>query len=75
MYPCMIKHEKGNSIIGEVFEIDIATLANLDRLEGVPFLYRREEIELEDFNAPTLAYFYQDTVEDFIDCGSSWPRK
>jgi gamma-glutamylcyclotransferase (GGCT)/AIG2-like uncharacterized protein YtfP len=75
MYPCMIKDDKGNSITGEIYEIDETTLARLDRLEGVPYLYQRDEIQLENFDKPTLAYFYQDTVEDFIDCGTTWPRK
>jgi gamma-glutamylaminecyclotransferase len=34
-------------VVGEVYEVDAATLARLDRLEGCPRLYGREEVRLE----------------------------
>ncbi len=36
------------AIVGEVYEVDEATLAELDRLEGHPEFYRRTEIALAD---------------------------
>lgn len=37
----------GNSIVeGEVYDVDVATLARLDRLEGHPSFYRRMWIRL-----------------------------
>lgn len=38
----------GVSIVGEVYAVDDATLADLDRLEGAPDFYRREMITLPD---------------------------
>src|SRR5690606_19616506 len=35
-------------VVGEVYEVDAATLARLDRLEGHPSFYRREPIALDD---------------------------
>lgn len=77
MYPCLVKDTTGNgrSIHGEIYEIDDVTLQRLDQLEGVPWLYQRDKIELENFNQPVIAYYYQDDVSEFIDCGLSWPRK
>jgi gamma-glutamylcyclotransferase (GGCT)/AIG2-like uncharacterized protein YtfP len=74
-YPCMVKSESGISIQGEIFKIDETTLAKLDRLEGVPHLYKRDLIELQDVEFPVLAYFYQLDISKFIECGSVWPRK
>lgn len=34
------------AIVGEVFEVDAATLARLDRLEGHPHLYQRMPVRL-----------------------------
>jgi gamma-glutamylaminecyclotransferase len=34
-------------VVGEVYEVDAATLARLDRLEGYPRLYDRKEVRLE----------------------------
>lgn len=75
-YPCLIKDEKnGKRIRGEIYQIDDVVLKRLDRLEGVPFLYNRFDIELENFDHPTIAYFYQDDVSNFIECDGSWPRR
>lgn len=37
-----------HAVVGEVYEVDEATLAALDRLEGHPRFYRRTRIALED---------------------------
>jgi len=76
MYPCLVKaKEDGRSIRGEVWEVDDKTMLRLDQLEGVPWLYQRGEIELTSFPYPVIAYFYQEDVSDFADCGNEWPRK
>lgn len=71
-YPCLVEAEKGKSVRGEIYEIDAATLARLDRLEGIPFLYDRKVIKLENFPFETIAYFYQQDVKQFVEC-DSWP--
>lgn len=46
-YPGVLK-DGGTSIAGEVYEVGHATLATLDRIEGHPRFYERQEIELFD---------------------------
>lgn len=72
-YPCLVRGDK--VVRGEVYNVSAKTLERLDRLEGVPFLYQREEIELEGDHPTTLAYFYQGDTDDFIECDGEWPRK
>jgi gamma-glutamylaminecyclotransferase len=43
------------ALIGELYEVDPATLDRLDELEGVPGLYRRTTIPLAD-GTPAEAY-------------------
>lgn len=56
MFPAIAK-EGGTAILGEVYEVDAKTLERLDRLEGVPNHYFRDEITIED-GSKALAYFY-----------------
>lgn len=87
-YPCMVEAKRpakegvftedsatGQCIVGEVWEVDDATMKRLDQLEGVPWLYQRGDVKLLDFAEPTIAYFYQEDYSDFPDCGTSWPRQ
>ncbi len=75
-YPCMIRDEKnGNSIKGEIWQINDEVLKRLDQLEGVPWLYQREKVELaEPFVEDVFVYIYQEDVAGMVDCGNSWPR-
>lgn len=52
-------HGEG-TIQGEVYEVDGATLGRLDRLEGHPTFYERQEKEvyLSSLNAKTKCYIY-----------------
>jgi gamma-glutamylcyclotransferase (GGCT)/AIG2-like uncharacterized protein YtfP len=43
------------AVVGELFEMDAATLKVVDQLEGHPHLYQRTEIRLED-GSMALAY-------------------
>src|SRR6185503_19126868 len=74
-YPCMVKSDNGKYIKGEVYEVDPTTLKRLDQLEGVPWLYQRDTVELVNFPHDTIAYFYQESIQGFVECGESWPRK
>jgi gamma-glutamylcyclotransferase (GGCT)/AIG2-like uncharacterized protein YtfP len=44
-FPAMVLGRDG-SVVGEVYEVDARTLQLLDRIEGVPRLYQRTEVEL-----------------------------
>ncbi|MEO1927480.1 MAG: gamma-glutamylcyclotransferase family protein [Nautiliaceae bacterium] len=47
-YPYMLaKNSKGKLIKGELYEINYNTLKNLDRLEEVPFYYKRIKIRVK----------------------------
>ena len=46
-YPALVR-EGTTSVTGELYAVDSATLAALDRFEGHPSLYRRDRLELED---------------------------
>jgi gamma-glutamylaminecyclotransferase len=62
-YPGLVASvENGTSIQGEFYEIDPALLPRLDVEEGVPALYRRDEVELLEVARPVFTYFYQRDV-------------
>ena len=46
-YPAMTRAGDGD-VVGEVYEVDLDTLAALDRFEGHPDVYRRTGITLDD---------------------------
>ncbi len=53
-FPALLA-DGSTAVLGEVYEVDAATLARLDRLEGHPRLYRRTPITLDD-GEPVEAY-------------------
>jgi gamma-glutamylcyclotransferase (GGCT)/AIG2-like uncharacterized protein YtfP len=68
-----ITHEGTTSIKGEVYDVKERTLADLDRLEGHPFFYRRMEID----TPYGIAWIYIMPHKDFSDtdviAGGEWP--
>lgn len=44
-YPALV-HGGHTAVVGELFDINLITLARLDLLEEVPELYRREQLTL-----------------------------
>lgn len=58
-FPALVRGRR--AIEGELYEVDSATLADLDRLEGAPRFYRREAVELADGTAAEL-YVLADTI-------------
>jgi gamma-glutamylcyclotransferase (GGCT)/AIG2-like uncharacterized protein YtfP len=60
-WPYLIRDEARQSIRGEVYRIDTATLARLDELEGHPHEYCREKTAIRLDNGQVLeawVYFY-----------------
>jgi gamma-glutamylcyclotransferase (GGCT)/AIG2-like uncharacterized protein YtfP len=47
-FPAMIRDD--NYVYGEVWEVDMKALPDLDRLEGAPVLYRRYKIPMNYLN-------------------------
>lgn len=61
-------------VVGQIFAVDDQTLIDLDRLEGVPHLYRRETIDVMTSNgkeAQAIAYVWNAEREPgpVIACG------
>lgn len=48
----------GCKIAGELYSVDDATRANLDRLEGHPNHYKREQVLVRTDNQPAYAWIY-----------------
>ena len=53
-FPALVRGGE-TAVVGEVYEVDRRTLAELDALEGCPDFYRRERVRLDDGEA-VLAY-------------------
>ena len=57
--PYVVKEEEVSQVSVEVYEVDEATLRNVDRLEGHPHGYRREPVDIElDNGEDILAELY-----------------
>lgn len=71
-YPMAI-HRPG-LVHGEVYRVDAPVLANLDRLEGVPRLYRREQRALADGRQAWVYLGNEHQVRNVRDLpGGRWP--
>ncbi|MCX7701543.1 MAG: gamma-glutamylcyclotransferase [Gemmataceae bacterium] len=72
-YPGLIDcPESGRSIEGEIYAVDEATLRQLDEFEGVPVLFERRPVLLEDETHSVEAYFYRGDPSGKQDVGSIW---
>lgn len=67
VFPAII--DEGNTAVsGEVYEVPIAALPGMDRMEGHPHFYRRQPVELEGEMKDVIAYFFvkkQDLIDDY----------
>jgi gamma-glutamylcyclotransferase (GGCT)/AIG2-like uncharacterized protein YtfP len=71
-YPCLFKEEPVSRITGEVYEVDLPTLAVLDELEEHPHLYRREQVPVilaDEQNIPAWVYFFPCQTGTLEPCG------
>lgn len=74
-YPGLVEDHDGSEIEGELWDVDDATLAILDEVEGVDEgLYERRPIRLKPpFDQEhVLTYYYLGDVTGCADCGSTW---
>ena len=75
-FPAMVEVDKdGQAIHGEIYRVDKTTLHDIDSLEGHPYLYKRQEIEVKEFNLPVQAYIYQQPVDDLQVSDPDWKSK
>lgn len=47
-YPCMAESDQGVAVEGELWDVPSQNLTLLDAIEGVPYLFHRQTIKLED---------------------------
>jgi len=71
-YPCLVKDRAAAFIRGEVYLVDAAVLARLDRLENHPHWYVREKKPVRlDLGGEIHAwiYFFPEPRGRLVDCG------
>ena len=74
-FPGLVHATDGAEIEGELYEVDDALLAVLDRIEGTDMgLFRRKAIELVEphTNGQVEAYLYLPDVAAAQLCGTNW---
>ncbi len=76
-YPGMVRHAgDGAAVSGELYEVDVSRIPQLDAEEGAPNLFRREPVNLEGSDQPAFAYLYQRSVEEKAFCRAGrWVHK
>lgn len=69
----VIAESNGDSIAGEIWEVDPKTLSIIDEYEGVPHWFIRDHVAIRDIVGDIQAYFYNESVPDDAPCGTDWP--
>ena len=75
-YPGLVEWPAGLAVHGELYDVDEATLVELDAAEGVAEeLYVRREIRLQQppSERQVHAWFWLGRVRNATDCGDHWP--
>jgi gamma-glutamylaminecyclotransferase len=70
-YPGLVRGEQGERVCGEIYRVDAALLAALDRFEDVPNEYERVMIKLSD-GSEAQAYLYRGDAARLPGCGPVW---
>jgi gamma-glutamylaminecyclotransferase len=65
--PFVVKNEEVCFIHGELYMMDKMCLRNLDRLEGHPRLYKREEIAISLFAGDKVVLPKAKVVKEYVD--------
>ena len=75
-YPGLVEASDGGvAVVGELWEVDAACLAQIDEIECVSVgLYRRGPVKVQPpFDSEDIeTYYYIGNVADLPDCGSAW---
>lgn len=76
-FPGLIEdNQTGKAIQGELYRVtDPAVMARLDRLEGIPWLYRREYIKIEGVDEEVEGYIFNQDYSDLEECSPVWEGK
>ena len=74
-YPALVESEKaeveGVAVKGELWDVSDKKMLTLDSIEGTPYLYQRQEIELEDGSIATT-YVFQRELDGLENVGDFW---
>ena len=74
-YPALV-NTGSTSIQGELYEVDEKCLNILDRIEGAPFLYQLQKVNLKSHpDIQAKSYFFQQSTKSLKECGICWPKK
>lgn len=72
-YPGLVHApDGGRSVVGELFEVPLHLLPQLDEIEGAPTLFRLEAVLLEGQDQPVFAYFYQQLSTGVLYTAERW---
>jgi gamma-glutamylaminecyclotransferase len=76
-YPGMVhRDEDGCVVVGELYQVAVSRIPQLDAEEGAPTLFRLEPVAVEGRDEPVSAYLYQRSVEGSPLCsGGRWIHK
>jgi gamma-glutamylaminecyclotransferase len=73
-YPGLIADDNSTgTALGELWQVDDATLSKLDVFEDVPNLYQRRAVKIASYPDPVQTYFYVGDCSQAVDCGDVWP--
>src|SRR5262249_39122575 len=72
-YPVLVEDRKGLCVQGEVWRVTDEVLHQMDELEEVPRVFSRRSINLQKFDAPVCAYFFNGDVAGLKDSERQWP--
>jgi gamma-glutamylaminecyclotransferase len=70
-YPGLVRVDRGERVFGELYRVDGALLAALDRFEDAPNEYERAAIRLSD-GGEAQAYLYRGRTAHLPECGAVW---
>lgn len=74
-YPGMVEVADGLAVIGELWEVNAACLAELDALEDAPTLYVRRRVVVRGAIGPVESYLYNQAIPPEARAGDSWPMR
>lgn len=72
-YPCLVEDTAaGVAVQGEIWRVEESILPRLDAYEGVPQLFVRRQIALQDVAEDVQAYLYTQSTSGLRDLGHVW---
>jgi gamma-glutamylcyclotransferase (GGCT)/AIG2-like uncharacterized protein YtfP len=64
--------ENGKAIQGELWRVSPECVVRLDRLEGTPYLYRREVLQIEGVTEEVQGYIFNRDYSRLEECSPVW---